>query len=189
MTTGVTEHDKQAAVDAVSAQHLLARAQEKLARKSVDVEVSNNLTLIQTLEAGLAELQAAADSAEKPAQMADAGQQLETLRQDRITATLVPLKALELLLVQGFVTEASLKAREMGFELDVQLFLMAKAERCGTIYLALRSRNNPAERYFKNQEDVALLDDRTLRELARRYGEHFVLTEDERKNLYGAPRT
>lgn len=189
MTTDVTEHDKQAAVDAISAQHWLATAQEKLARKSVEVEVSNNLTLIQTLEEGLAELQAAADSEEKPAQIADAEQQLATLRQDRIVATLVPLKALELLLVQGFVTEASLKAREMGFELDVQLFLMAKAERCATIYLALRRRDNPAERYFKSQEDVALLDDRTLRELARHYGESFVLTEDERKNLYGAPRT
>lgn len=189
MTTDVTEQDKRAAVDAVSSQQLLASAQAKLARKSAEVEVPNNLTLIQTLEEGLAELRAAADAAEKPRQIADVEQQLATLRQDRVVATLVPLKALELLVVQGFVTETSLKAREMGFELDVQLFLMAKAERCGTIYLALRRRDNPAERYFKSQEDVALLDDRTLRELARLYGEHYVLTEDERKNLYGAPRT
>lgn len=165
-----------------------ARALEKLSRKSLEVEVPKHLTLIRTVEAALAEARKS-QTQDQQVRLQQAERELETLRQGRITGTFVPLKAGDILLLQGFVADMALKGKELGFELAVQLFLMSKAESCGTVYLALRQRGNLSQRYFASQEEVALLDHETLRELVRLYAEAFVLTEEERKNLSGAPRS
>lgn len=192
MATQLTTQDKRDVVESVSKDELLVKAQQKLGCKSLDVEVPANLTLIETMEGSLNAVKTAAtavDPEQYKQQIVESEQQIATLKTDAIKATFVPLKAMELLLVQGWVTEAALKGQEMGFELDVQIFLMSKAERCALVYLALRDRNNQSQRYFKSQEDVTLLDDRALRELSHLYTEAFVLTEEERKNLYGVQRS
>ena len=182
--------DKKEVLEIVSKQEIVVRAYKKLNCKSVDVEVPVNVSAIQMIESALAELKKSpSDLPEYKKQVAQAEQQLENLKSDGVKGTLVSLKAMDLLFIQGWVTEASLLGRDRGLDFDVQLFIMSKAEKCATIYLALRRRENSNERYFKSQEDVVLLDDKTLNEIAKIYADNFVLTEEERKNLYGAPHS
>lgn len=171
--------EKQGAVEAVSKQAIAVKAYEKLNRKSIDVEVPRNLSLIAEVEKYLEEAKKTSSSSDV---VSDAERQLDELRKDVVSATLVPLRAVDILMVQGFVTETALQCRSQGFDFDVQLFTMSKAERAATIYLALRRRANTSERYFKSQEEVTILDDATLRELAKIYAESYVLTPEERKN-------
>lgn len=171
--------EKKATVEAVSKEALVVKAYEKLNRKSLEVEVPVNLSLVQELTRFVEE---ARKTDASPETLAEAEQKVNDLRKDTIVATLVPLKAVEILMVQGFVTETALLVRQQGFDFDVQLFTMAKAERAATVYLALRKRGALAERYFKTQEEVTLVDEGTLKELSRLYGENFVLTPEERKN-------
>lgn len=190
MTNEITEKDKQEVLQAVSKQEVLTRAYKKLNCKSVDVDMPVNAAALQMLESALAELKKSpSDLPEYKAQVAQAEQQIEVLKADRIRGTLVPLKAMDLLFIQGWVTESSLLGRDRGLDFDVQLFIMAKAEKCATVYLALRKRESTIERYFKSQEDVVLLDEKTLSEIVKIYADNFILTEEERKNLYGAPHS
>ena len=183
-----TETEKQEAVAIVTKVDPIARAMEKLNRKSVDVTVPVNLSMVEMLKSTIESLRES-KSENKESSIKEAEQQIAALEKDSIVGTLVPLKSADMLVVHGFVTEVGLKVKEHGIDLDVQLFLLSKAERCGIAYLALRERDNHGVRYFKSQEDVAMIDDQTTRHLARIYSESFVLTEEERKNLYGAPRS
>lgn len=172
-------HEKAEAVEAVSKEAIALKAYEKLSRKALDVDVPRSLSVMNDV---LHLIDEAKKSSATPEAIAEAEQKVVELRQDMISATLVPLKAVEIIMVQGFVTETALLGRAQGFDFDIQLFTMAKAERASTIYIALRKRGNPTERYFKTQEEVTLLDEATLRELASQYAQNFVLTPDERKN-------
>ncbi len=167
-------------VESVAKNSVVTKAYEKLNRKCVDMDVPRQLTLLETIESVLISLKA--DSPDKTNQIAEAEQQIESLRKDSIIGTLVPLKTTDMFLVQGLIAETAMKGKEMGFEMDVQLFIMTKAERCGTIYLSLRKRNNIEERYFKNQEEVLEVDDRVMQEIVKVYRDNFMLTEVERKN-------
>ena len=176
----MTDEEKAATVATVSAEALAVKAHEKLSRKSLDVDIIRNLSLYEEIAKMVEAVKKSPESNTEAITQAE--QQLESLKKDTISATLVPLRAMDILLVQGWVTEAAIQGKAMGFDFDVQLFVMSKAERAATAYLALRKRSNPAERYFATQDEVALLDDRTLREIAKLYSESFVLTEEERKN-------
>ena len=173
--------EKQAAVDSAVKDALVVKAHEKLHRKSFDVVVLKNLTALEQLEQVLTELH----KQEQPntERIAQVEQQLDTLRKDAISATLVPLKTSDILMVRGLVSEVALEARKANYELDVQLFLMIRAEQCGTIYRALRQKSKTEMRYFENETEVTMLDDRVLAELATLYRDAFVLTDEERKNL------
>jgi len=170
----------QRAVESVIKNHVVSKAYEKLAKKYVDVEIPKELSLLETLEAFLQSLRE--ESPQNPEKIAEAERQIETTKKTTISGTLVPLKTSDMFVVQGVIAETAMRGREMGFEMDVQLFVMAKAERCATLFLALRQKNNAGERYFKTQEEVLLVDDRVLVELAKAYRDNFVLTDEERKN-------
>lgn len=172
--------EKRDVVETVTREALIVKAQEKLNRKSLDVSVCRSLMAVDEIEKYLAVAKLEKVTSEV---ITEAEQKLEALKKELIDATFVPLRTPEILAVQGVVTETALMGKSMGFDFDVQLFIMSKAERAATIYLGLRKRTNPSERYFRTQEEVTLLDDRTLRELARLYNENFILTEEERKNL------
>jgi hypothetical protein len=190
MATELTEVQKREAVASVSRNEIINRALEKLNRKLALVDVPRNLNMIESIEMMIATKKASSDQTEETKNaLLEAEQQVASLKQDRIRGVLLPLKTSDLLIVQGVVAETSIKARDMELDLDVQLFLMAKAERCATAYVALRKQDRQSERYFQTQEEVALLDDRVLLEIARVYSDSFVLTEEERKNSYGAPRS
>ena len=182
------ETEKQEAVAIATKVDPTSTAMEKLNRKSVDVTVPVNLSMVEMLKSTLVDLRES-KSENKESLIKEAEQQISALEKDSIVGALVPLKSSDMLVVHGFITEVGLKVKEHGVDLDVQLFLLSKAERCGVVYLALRERDNHGVRYFKSQEDVAMVDDQTMRHLARIYAESFVLTEEERKNLYGAPRS
>jgi hypothetical protein len=181
MAEDLTEREKQSALKTAETVGSTATAVGKLRLTHLDVDVPRHISKIQTLETVLEELKAS-DAPNKAEQITEVERRLEDFTKDRIVATLVPLSAMDLLVVQGWISEASRRGLEVSFDLDVRLFMLAKSEQCGTIYLALRQQSNRKARYFENQEDVVLLDDQTLMRLSRLYRDAFVLTDDERKN-------
>jgi|GEM_PF-6796555 len=158
-----------------------ASAQEKLTRKSAEVEVLRYMSITETLERNIEELKKSnePDNLEK---IKEAERRVAELRQDTICGVLVPLKLPEMLMVQGLSAETRIMGKDMGFDLDVQLYVMWKANATGIVYYSLRKKDNPRERYFTSQEDLAGIDEATLVELDRKYREAFSLTEEERKN-------
>lgn len=156
---------------------------KKLNSKEVDVEVPKRLSEIRELEAALKivnESQLSEDK--KNEERTKVEQQLVDARSDTLRVKLVPLSAMEKIMVQGYVAEAAAESRNVSFELDVRLFMLMKAEHCSLLYYATRKFENPGERYFEKIEDVPDLDDMVMRQLAQIYKESFVLTSDERKN-------
>jgi hypothetical protein len=171
--------NKEVQDEQVSAEILASRAQAKLARKFLDIEVCNNKTAIEGLENVVIKLKERGDSAD---QIKLAEQKIEELKKDTISAALVPLSPSDELMVQGFVRETVLQSQKMGFDDDVQLFVMYKAQLSALAFLATRQRGKHKESYFRAQTDVTRLDEQTLLALTQLYTDSFVLTEDERKN-------
>ena len=158
----------------------VADSHSKLNLTHIDVEVPRRMRAIQDLEELLKLIKKGSENSEKDIKRVE--QELEQERNDTIKASLLPLRVNQILAIQGFVKDADITAAESRLTLDVRLFMCLKAEQCSMIWFTMRRRANRLERYFKNQEDVALMDEGTLNELSRIYKETFVLSSEERKN-------
>lgn len=183
MPKNMTDGDKEKIVKEVEKQGAAAQAYEKLNRKSATLKVPTRMALIKDLQSMLKTVEGATTPEDdKSKQLVEINRELEKANSNSIEAVLVPLTAMEMLSVQGFVAEASTRGLQSEFDLDVRLFMIVKAEHCAIVHLATRKTDNPSERYFRDINDVVMLDDETLHEIARQYKEAFVLTEEERKN-------
>ena len=178
-----TERDKVEALRRAGDKGNLAKAYEKINRKEYPIEVPRSMNLIETLKKTIKLLKGSEKAKEISEQIQKAEQQLNKAENDLIKATLVPLSAMDLLLVQSYVAEASIKGEEASFDPDVRLFMLVKSEQCATVWLSLRSTEDKHQRYFIKQEDIVLLDELTLRTIVVKYKEAFVLEDEERKNL------
>jgi len=184
MPKKLTDGDKEKIVKAVETQGAAAQAYEKLNRKVASLKVPERMALIKDLQSMLKTIEGSKTPKDnKSKQLADINRELETANSKNIVAVLVPLTAMEMLSVQGFVAEASTRGLQSEFDLDVRLFMIVKAEHCAIVHLATRQKDNPSKRYFRNMDEVVMLDDETLHEIARQYKDAFVLSEEERKNL------
>ena len=177
-----TEKDKVEVLRQAGDQGDLAKAYEKLNRKEYPIEIPRNMNLIQTLKKTIKLLKGSEKAKEVSENIKKAEQQLNKAENDLVKGTLVPLSAMDLLLVQSWVAEASIKGEEAAFDPDVRLFMLVKSEQCATVWLSLRSTEDTRQRYFVKQEDVVLLDELTLRTIVLKYKEAFILEDDERKN-------
>ena len=184
MPKKLTDVDKEKIVKEVEKQGVAAQAYEKLNRKVASLKVPERMALIKDLQSMLKTIKESKTPKDnKSKQLAQINRELETANSKNIEAVLVPLTAMEMLSVQGFVAEASTRGLQSEFDLDVRLFMIVKAEHCAIVQLATRKKDSPSEKYFRNMDEVVMLDDETLHEIARQYKEAFVLSEEERKNL------
>lgn len=160
----------------------VAEAYEKLSRRQHSITVNRNEGLVQALRRTIDKINGSEKKNELAEEIKKAEQQLREAESHVINAVLVPLSAMDLLMIQSYVAEAIIRAEEASFDGDVRLFMIVKAEQCATVYLALRRTDNPNKRYFDTQEEVALLDEVTLRSIIEQYHEAFSLKDSERKN-------
>ena len=178
------EQEKEKTLENVERQGEIADSQLKLNRTHIDVEMPRRMRAIRELEELLTIFKKGSEKDKNPEkEVTRVEQELEKERNDTIKATLVPLKVSEILAIQGFVRDADITASESRLALDVRLFMCLKAEQCAMIWFTMRKRANHYDRYFRNQEDVALMDELTLIELSKIYKNTFVLSEESRKNL------
>ncbi len=160
----------------------VAESVAKLTRKTYEIKVPRNESLIYALKKALDSLNNSAKKDKLTDQIKKAKQKLSEAEADLIEATLVPLSAMDLILIQSHVAEASIRAEAASFDDDVRLFMLLKAEQCATVYLSVRKSNALKTRYFAKQEDVVLLDEMTLRSIVLKYREAFVVEDRARKN-------
>lgn len=184
MPKKLTDGDKEKIVNEVGKQGEAAQSYGKLNRKVAPLKVPERMALIKDLQSMLKTIEdSKTPKDDKSKQLAEINRELETANSKVIEAVLVPLTAMEMLSVQGFVAEASTSGLRSEFDLDVRLFMIVKAEHCAIVHLATRQKDSPSKRYFTNMDAVVMLDDETLHEIARQYREAFILSEEERKNL------
>ncbi len=160
----------------------VAESLEKLKRKTYDLKVPKNESLIYAITKALEVIKKGSKKDNSKAEIQKVEQKLSEAQNDLIEATLVPLSAMDLIVIQAHVAEASLRAEEASFDDNVRLFMLLKAEQCATVYLTMRKSNDLKTRYFAKQEDVVQLDEMTLRSIVLKYREGFVLGERARKN-------
>lgn len=161
----------------------VAESYEKLTRKEYALKVPRNESLVYAIKKALATIKASGKTDKLTDEIKKAEQQLHEAENNLIEATLVPLNTMDLLVIQSYVAEASLRAEEASFDDDVRLFMLLKAEQCATVYLSVRRSDNLKARYFTKQESVVLLDEMTLRSIVLKYREAFVIEDGARKNL------
>lgn len=184
----LSDNEKNEAIGSITGSENVSLIYEKLNRKFVNVNVPRRLNEVKSLEALLRELEDV-DVENKDDQIKEVERRIAASKNDYIDGVLVPLTNMELLTVQGIVTEAHKHGVEAKLDLDIRLFMLAKAEQCATVYYSLRRVDDRSKFYFVNQEEVVLADEETLRHIAQLYKDSYVLTDDERKKLYGAPRS
>ncbi|KKM20973.1 hypothetical protein LCGC14_1640100 [marine sediment metagenome] len=160
----------------------VAESVAKLTRKTYAIKVPRNESLIYALKKALESLNNSAKKDKLTDQIKKAEQKLSEAEANLIEATLVPLSAMDLILIQSHVAEASIRAEAAAFDPDVRLFMLVKAEQCATVHLSVRKSNDLKTRYFAKQEDVVLLDEMTLRSIVLKYREAFVVEDRARKN-------
>ncbi len=160
----------------------LAESLEKLSRKESVLKVPRNESLVYAIKKALDSLQKSKNKDKLADQIKKAEQKLSEAENNLIEATLVPLSAVDMILVQSHVAEASLRAEEASFDDNVRLFMLLKAEQCATVYLTVRKSDDLKTRYFAKQEDVVSVDEMTLRDIILKYREAFVVEDIARKN-------
>jgi len=177
------ETEKATAQPELEQEKQAAESYEKLTRKEYALKVPRNESLVYAINKALTVLKKSEKTDKLDAEIKKAEQQLHEAENNLIEATLVPLSAMDLIVIQSYVAEASLRAEEASFDDDVRLFMLLKAEQCATIYLAVRRSDDLKTRYFTKQETVVLLDEMTLRSIALQYRKAFVIEDGARKNL------
>jgi len=160
----------------------VAESYEKLTRKEYALKVPRNESLIYAIKKALATIKASEKTDKLADEIKKAEQKLHEAENNLIEATLVPLSAMDLILIQSYIAEASLRAEEASFDDDVRLFMLLKAEQCATVYLSVRRSNDLKTRYFTKQESVVLLDEMTIRSIVLAYRKAFVIEDGARKN-------
>lgn len=101
---------------------------------------------------------------------------------ERLEATLVPLKYRDLQSIKDSVLEAVKYSHQFNWDDDIKMRAMIREEHTMTVYLALRKRDNLAERYYATLEDISAETESTIEEIHQHYLDNFVLSEEERKN-------
>ena len=112
----------------------------------------------------------------------DTEERLKKHDENMIEGILMPLKYRDINLVKAAATEAVIDLQEHNFDHAVVMTRLIAEERYMTVFCALREKDNPKQRYFKNLEEIALSDDITILNIYQEWENHFVITEDELKN-------
>jgi len=100
----------------------------------------------------------------------------------KLEALLVPLKYRDLQAIKDSILEAVKYSMQYNWDDDIKMRAMIREEHTMTVYLALRKKDNPNERYYISLEEVAKETENVIEELYSMYVNSFVLTDDERKN-------
>ena len=160
----------------------VAESYEKLTRKDYAIKVPRSESLVYAIKKAIDALKNSEKTDKLSDEIKKAEQKLHEAENNLIEATLVPLSAMDLIVIQSYVAEASLRAEEASFDDDVRLFMLLKAEQCATVYFAVRRSDDLKARYFTKQESVVLLDEMTLRSIILAYRKAFVIEDSARKN-------
>ena len=174
--------EKATAQDDLKQEKQLSESYEKLTRKEYALKIPRNESLVYAIKKALDVLKDSKKTDKLADEIKKAEQRLHEAENNLIEAMLVPLSAMDLIVIQSYVAEASLRAEEASFDDNVRLFMLLKAEQCATIYLSVRRSDNLKVRYFDKQENVVLLDEMTLRSIVLKYREAFVIEDSARKN-------
>lgn len=179
---GIMSDEKATAQDDLKQEKQLSESYEKLTRKEYALKIPRNESLVYAIKKALDVLKDSKKTDKLADEIKKAEQRLHEAENNLIEAMLVPLSAMDLIVIQSYVAEASLRAEEASFDDNVRLFMLLKAEQCATIYLSVRRSDNLKVRYFDKQENVVLLDEMTLRSIVLKYREAFVIEDSARKN-------
>lgn len=172
-----------------------AQATEKLLKTHIEVEMAEDqdeMDLLELDEARLTERLRSTDGKTDDASVGkrkDIEAELVRIRDRRtelagktVKALLVPLKYRDYRIVQTAVAEALITTDGMGFDIDTKIAMVLQERKLMTVFLALRCRGNPDERFFKSLDEYVKISDRTVDELYKSYVDSFELTRSERKN-------
>lgn len=176
-------------VESLVKDQMTTRAMQKLSRGPLHVTVSRHALTLDALESQLALY----EDAIKDAKDSDTQKKLEEeksqlkeeiskLDADRIEGILTPLTYRDINDIKAAVTEAVIHFQEYKFDPEVILSRIVAEEKFMTVFCALKSLNNPKERYFKTLDEIAQFDEMTIFDLYRKWEDHFVLSDDEIKN-------
>lgn len=187
--------EKKNLIDSVREAGESARATEKLMCTHLDVEMcehQDELDLLELDEARISERVkslAEKQDEESKGRIKEMEAELVRIRDRRaelagktVKALLVPLKYRDYRIVQTAVTEALITTDGMGFDIDTKIAMVLQERKLMTVFLALRRRENPDERYFKSLDEYVKTSDRTVDDLYKSYVDSFELTRSERKN-------
>lgn len=162
----------------------------KLGREELPIRVYRHTSRVQAIEIELSEIDKRLTSSKLPEKdkkvLEDRKAQLDEdlKKQDAkiIEGVLTPLNYRDINDIKAAATEALVHFKEYKFDTPVVMARMVAEERYMTVFCALKKKESKSERYFKNLDEIALIDDETIFDIYDKWEKHFVLTDDELKN-------